>query len=185
MRKDLGPSSVFYPEPVCIIATYDEKGNPNAMNAAWGGISDTNEIGLCLSAGHKTTKNLLKTKAFTVSCGTRDTHVACDYVGMVSALKEKNKLTKCGFHVEKSKNVNAPIILELPFTLECKLISYDKKTGHLFGKIVNTSVDSKILTKGKVDIKKLNPIVFDGMNHTYHVIGEKVGNAFKDYKKIK
>lgn len=185
MRKNLGPSNTFYPEPVCIIATYDEKGNPNAMNAAWGGISDTHEIGLCLSAGHKTTKNILKNKAFTVSCGTKSTYIACDYVGMVSGLKEKDKLSKCGFTTAKAAKVNAPIINELPFALECELISYDKKTGHMFGKIVNTSVDSKVMTRGKVDINKLEPIMFDGLNHTYHVIGEKVGKAFNDYKKIK
>ena len=185
MRKNFKPNSAFYPEPVCIIATYDKKGVANAMNAAWGGISDTNEIGLCISKTHKTTKNILETKCFTVSCGTKDTCLACDYVGMVSGLKEPNKLEKCGFHAEKATKVNAPIIKELPFALECELKSYDPKTGHLFGKIVNISIDSKVLNNGKVSIKKLQPIIFDGMNLTYHVIGEKVGNAFKDYKKIK
>lgn len=185
MRRNLTPNSAFYPEPVCIIATYDSKGNPNAMNAAWGGISDTNEIGLCLSANHLTTKNILKNKCFTVSCGTKDTCIACDYVGMVSGNKVKNKLEKCGFNTIKAAKVNAPIIEELPFALECELKSYDKKTGHLFAKIVNISVDSKVMTRGKVDIKKLQPIIFDGMNHTYNIIGEKIADAFKVYKKIK
>ena len=27
---------------------------------------------------------------------------------------------------------------------------------------------------------KLRPISYDGMNHAYYVLGEKVGNAFKD-----
>ena len=91
MRKSLKPQSLFFPEPVCIVATYDEKGNSDAMNAAWGGISDTNEIHLCLSYEHKTVKNLLKKKCFTVSCGTEKTEVACDYVGMVSLNNNPNK----------------------------------------------------------------------------------------------
>lgn len=185
MRKDLGPTSSFYPQPVCIIGTYDESGNANAMNAAWAGVSDTYEMCLCLSKGHKTTKNILKSKYFTVSCGTKDTVLACDYVGMVSGLKEPKKLEKCGFHAIKSNNINAPLFKELPFALECKLKSYDPKTGHMFAKILNASVDSKVMTKGKIDVKKLQPIIYDGKNQAYRLIGEKVGNAFKDYKKIK
>ena len=184
MRKILDPKSLFFPEPVCIVATYDSKGVANAMNAAWGGISDTNEIHLCLSSEHKTVKNLLKKKCFTVSCGTEDTYIACDYVGMISGNDVNDKLKKCNFHTEKASKVNAPIIKELPFALECKLISYDPDTGHTYAKIVAVSVDSKILTKDKIDIKKLKPIIFDGENHTYHAIGRKVGYAFKDYKKI-
>lgn len=185
MRKNLGPKSWFYPEPVIIVGTYDEEGNPNAMTAAWGGISDTNELGLCLSDEHKTVKNILKKRCFTASCGTKDTYVQCDYVGMLSGNKEKNKVEKCGFHTQRAEFVDAPIFDELPFALECELISYDKKTGHLFAKIVNVSVDSKVMNKGKIDIKKLQPIIYDGSNHTYNVVGEKVGCAYKDYKKIK
>ena len=185
MRKSLKPASLFFPEPVCIVATYDEKGNPDAMNAAWGGISDTNEIHLCLSHVHKTAKNLMKTKSFTVSCGTEKTVVACDYVGMVSLNNKEDKMKKSGFHTMKSNKVNAPIIKELPFALECKLISYDKKTGHTFGKIVGISVDSKVMSKGKVDIKKVKPIIFDGGLNRYYAVGKKAGNAFADFKKIK
>lgn len=184
MRKNLGPKSLIYPMPVLIIGSYDENGTPDAMNAAWGGVSDTNEIHLCLASEHKTTKNILKTKEFTVSFATKKYEKECDYVGMVSGNDTKDKLKKCGFHTVKAKKVNAPIIKELPLTIECKLIKYDKKSGHLYASIVNTSIDDSILTNGKVDMKKFEPIIFDGLNNTYHVVGKKVGEAFKDYKKI-
>ena len=70
MRKNFGARPLCYPQPVFIIATYDEDGTPDAMNAAWGGISESDEITLCLSAGHKTVKNLLKRGAFTISMAT-------------------------------------------------------------------------------------------------------------------
>ena len=54
MRKNFGPKTWLYPMPVLIVGTYDENGVPNAMNAAWGGISDDHEISVCVSAGHKT-----------------------------------------------------------------------------------------------------------------------------------
>ena len=59
MRKNLGAKPYTYPQPVFILAAYDESGKPDAMNAAWGGISDGDELSMCISAGHKTTKNLL------------------------------------------------------------------------------------------------------------------------------
>ncbi len=185
MRIDLKPKSLFFPEPVIIIGTYDENGIPNAMNAAWGGISDTNEIGICISNNHKTTENILKNRCFTIFSGTIDTVIACDYVGMVSGNDEPDKLLKTGWHVSKAEHVNAPIFEELPFAIECELISYDEKSGHLFGKMVSISADESIMTDGVIDIRKLKPIIFNGADHSYMNIGDKVGDAFADYKKIK
>lgn len=184
MRKNFGAKAIIYPMPVFIIASYDEKGVPDAMNAAWGGISEYNEITMCLSSGHKTVKNILKRKAFTVSMATQATVVPCDYVGLVSANDVPNKLEKAGFHTTKSENVDAPMIDELPMCVECKLKSYDEDTCIMVGEIINVNADESILTDGNIDPMKLRPITYDGMNHAYYVLGEKVGNAFSDGKKI-
>ena len=100
-RVNFGAKPVMYPMPVLIIATYDENGVPDAMNAAWGIITDMNEISISMSE-HKTTENLAKTGEFTVSIGTEDTVVACDYVGVESAKKVPDKFSKSGFHAAKS-----------------------------------------------------------------------------------
>ena len=102
MRKDFGKKTWLYPMPVLIIGTYDENGKANAMNAAWGGIYDTGLVMVCLADEHKTTENIKKTGAFTVSFATVKTVVPCDYVGIVSANDEPNKLEKAGFHAVKS-----------------------------------------------------------------------------------
>ena len=186
MRKNFGAKPLCYPQPVFILAAYDENGIPNAMNAAWGGISEEAEISICVSADHKTTLNILAMKAFTVSMATAEQMVACDYVGIVSGNKEPNKFAKAGFHATKSEFVDAPLIDELPMAMECELISYDPASCRLVGRIVNVSADEAVLNeKGKVDPMKLRPITFDPMNHTYLVLGEKVGNAFKDGLQIK
>ena len=184
-RKNFGAKPYTYPQPVYIIATYDENGVADAMNAAWGGISDDKEISLCLSAGHKTVKNLLKTGAFTVSMADAKHVAACDYVGIESGNKVSDKLDKAGFTVTKSDYVNAPVINELAVCVECKVVSYDENTCRLVGEIVNVSVDEEALTDGNVDVSKVAPIIFDPFNNAYHVIGEKVGNAFADGAKLK
>lgn len=171
--------------PVLIIAAYDAEGKPNAMNAAWGGIYTDDHIGICISEGHKTTKNILATKAFTVSMATAEQLAACDYVGIVSGNKEPDKLAKAGFTAERSEMVNAPIIKELPLTLECEMVSYDKESNHLVGRIVNVCADDTILTEGKIDYHKLRPITYDPINHHYIELGDIVGNAFTDGKQLK
>lgn len=171
--------------PVLIIATYDEQGRPNAMNAAWGGIFTDEMIGICLSERHKTTQNILFTRAFTVSMATAEQVVACDYVGLKSGNRVPDKFAKAGFHATRSEFVNAPLIDELPMALECELVSYDKESCHLVGKIVNITADESVLTEGKIDPRKLRPITFDPINHAYLELGAKVNDAFSCGKQLK
>ncbi len=186
MRKNFGAKAILYPMPVLIIGTYDEDGKPDAMNAAWGGISDDNEISICVSAGHKTTENILKTKAFTVSAANAENAVAADYVGVVSGNVEPDKIKKAGWHAAASEFVNAPLFDELPLALECRLKSYDKVSCRLVGEIVNVCADESILADdGKVDVAKFSPIIFDPVNNTYNVVGEVVAKAFSDGLKLK
>jgi hypothetical protein len=186
MRKNLGAKPYTYPQPVFILAAYDESGKTDAMNAAWGGISDGDELSMCISAGHKTTKNLLNRKAFTVSMADVKNVVACDYVGIVSGNTEPNKFEKSGFHSVKSEFVDAPVIEELPIAVECRLRSYDPASGRLVGEIVNVSVDERVLdANGKVDVEKVQPITFDPFNNTYVALGKIVGTAFSDGKELK
>lgn len=181
-RVDFGAKPFLYPMPVLIIGTYDENGIPDAMNAAWGCITDMNEISISMSS-HKTTENLAKTGAFTVSLATEDTVVACDYVGVESANQVPDKFAKAGFHAVKSTRVNAPLIEELPMALECKVKSFEN--GILVGEIVNVNADESILTDGKIDPGKLKPITYDPVNQAYLALGAKVGNAFGDGMALK
>ena len=185
MRKNFGAKTWLYPMPVLIIGTYDEKGTPNAMNAAWGGIYDTSQVMICLADDHKTTENIKKNGAFTVSFATAKTVAACDFVGIVSANDVPDKFERAGFHAVRSAYVNAPIIEELPMTVECKLIKFNED-GICIGEIVNVSADESVLDEGgKVDAKKLDPIIYDGATHAYWSFGEKVGKAFSDGKQLR
>ena len=180
-RINFGAKPWVYPMPVLIIATYDENGVPNAMNAAWGMISDVNEITISMSE-HKTTKNLAVTGEFTVSFATEDTMISCDYVGIVSGNAVPDKFEKAGFHATKSEYVNAPLIDELPMALECRVKSYEDEI--LIGEIVNVNADESILTNGMIDMGKLKPIAYDPVGHTYIGMGATVGQAFSDGKKL-
>lgn len=186
MRKNFGSKTWLYPMPVFIVAAYGADGKPNAMNAAWGGIYTDNTVGICIADNHKTTKCIMETKAFTVSMATKANVAACDYVGIVSGNQEGDKMAKAGFHTVKSDFVNAPIIEELPMTLECELESYDEESCFMTGRIINVSADESVLGEnGMIDVSKLQPIIYDPCNHDYLVVGEKAGKAFSDGKKLK
>ena len=185
MRKNFGAKTWIYPMPVLIVGTYDENGTPNAMNAGWGGIYDNKKVMLSLSSDHKTTDNVKKTGAFTVSFATADTVVPCDYVGIISANDVPDKLDRAGLHTTHSEFVNAPIIDELPMTLECKLVKFNED-GICVGEIVNVSADESILgEKGIVDVEKLDPSTVDPITFSYRRLGEIVGKAFSDGNKLK
>ena len=186
MRKNFGAKPWTYPQPVLILATYDENGVPDAMNAAWGGISDDKELTMCISASHKTTANILARKAFTVSMATADQAVACDYVGIESGKRVANKLEKAGWHTTKSEFVDAPLVDELPMAVECRLVSYDPESCRLVGEIVNVCAEESVLdSEGKIDVQKLAPITFDPVHNVYRKLGEVAGHAFQDGAKLK
>lgn len=185
MRKNFGTKPWFYPLPVLIIGTYDEDGTPDAMNAAWGGLYDADKVVLCLSMGHKTTANIMRKSAFTVSFADAAHVTEADYVGMESANQVKDKLAKAGLHTVKSEHVDAPVIDEFPLTLECRLLKATED-GNIIGQIVNVSADERILDEdGKIDPALLQAISFDPVNNAYLKLGEKVGNAFQDGAKLK
>lgn len=184
MKKNFGVKTWLYPMPVFIIATYNDDGTPDAMNAAWGSISDYGHVALCLSETHRTTENIYKRKAFTVGIAGAANVVAADYVGVVSANDEPDKFRKSTFTATKSGFVDAPVINEIPMALECEYVK-TTEDGLVIGKIVNVSAEESVLTGGKIDPAKFRPITFDPVNNKYIALGEVVGNAFSDGLKLK
>ena len=179
MRKNLGVKTYLYPQPTLVIATY----TPNAMVAAWGSVSDTNQIAIYVAKSHKTMPNILARKAFTVSMATAKNIKAIDYLGVTSGNKVADKFAKSGLTAVKSENVDAPLIAELPLALECKMVSYDDESELLLGEIVNVTADESVLdSDGKLSVEKLAPVCYDTAGHGYYVMERRVGNAFNDGK---
>ena len=187
MRKDFGPQTWVYPLPVLIIGSYNQNNEPDAMNAAWGGIYDYNQIMICLSS-HQTTDNIKNKRQFTVSFATVETVAASDYVGIVSQRKEKDKIKKSGLKYEKAAHVDAPLFTDYPLTLECEvvdIINEGEGGGNIIAKIVNVSADESVLTNGKADPSKMHFISFDPITNQYVRLGEPVAKAFAEGMKLK
>ena len=173
------------PQPVLIIGTYDNNGNANAMNAAWGGQWDANEIMISMGA-HATTENLNRCGDFTVAFATRNTLVASDFVGIVSAKKDSQKMQKTGWTITKAEHVDAPVFTDFPMTLECRIkqkIDESPEGYYIIAEIINILVDENYLNEaGKPDVEKMQLIVYEPTSHGYIELGKRVGNAFSDGK---
>ena len=187
MRKNIKTTEAIFPMPVLMIATYNEDGTIDVMNAAWGMMIDRNIVALNLTETHKTVKNIKQRKAFTVSIADSNHVVEADYLGVVSGNNTPNKFENSGLTAIESENVDAPIINEFPICMECEFIEYqDSQYGAgVIGKVVNVTADEKVMNGENIDINLINAIAFDPYTHGYYKVGEKVGEAFKDGMKIK
>ncbi len=186
--KNFGKKAWLLPQPVLIIGTYNENGVANAMNVAWAGQWDAQEIMISMGS-HATTENLNRYGEFTVAFATKETMVAADYVGIVSAKKEPNKIEKTGWTAVKAENVNAPVFTDFPITLECRIKEKidESETGYyIVAEIVNIVCKEEYLAEdGKPDMEKMHLITFDPIHQGYIELGQRVGNAFSDGKELK
>ena len=186
--KSFGQKAWMLPQPVLIIGTYNSDGTPNAMNAAWGGQWDSKEIMISMGA-HATTENLARCEEFTVAFATKNTMVASDFVGIVSAKNDPEKMQKTGWTAIKSENVNAPVFTDFPMTLECRIlrkIDESEEGYYIVAEIVNILVNEEYLADdGKPNVEKMQLITYDPVHHGYISLGERVGNAFSDGKQLK
>lgn len=186
--KNFKPKSWFQPQAVIVIGTYDPDGTPNAMNAAWAGTWDEDEIMISMG-NHQTTVNLNANPDFTVAFATKDTLVAADYVGLVSGKKAKDKVAHTGWTVVKGEHVNAPVFTDFPMTMECRIERKidESATGYyIVAKVLNIIVDENYLAEdGKPDLEKMHLITYDPVHFGYLEIGKRVGNAFSDGKQLR
>lgn len=187
MRKKLNITEGIFPMPVLMIATYNEDGSINVMNAAWGTMQERDTVALNLTESHKTVKNIKARGAFTVSIADAAHVVEADYFGVVSGNRESRKFENSGLTAEKSAVVDAPIINEFPLCLECEFIEYQKNEYGVgvIGKVVNVTADESVMVGDKVDMSLVNAIAFDPYTHGYYRVSERVGEAFKDGLQLK
>ena len=138
MRTKLNLTEGIFPMPVLMVATYNEDGSVNVMNAAWGTMQERGHVALNLTESHKTVKNIKARGAFTVSIADEAHMVEADYFGVESGNNVPDKFARSGLTASKAENVDAPVVNEFPLCLECEFIEYqDNDYGcGVIGKVV-------------------------------------------------
>ena len=187
MRKKMNITEGIFPMPVLMVATYNEDGSVNVMNAAWGTMQERNMVALNLTETHKTVKNIKERGAFTVSIADAAHLVEADYFGVESGNRVSDKFARSGLTANKAETVDAPVINEFPLCLECEFVEYQSNEYGcgVIGKVVNVTADERVMVNGKIDMSLVNAIAFDPYTHGYYKVTERVGEAFKDGMKLK
>ena len=187
MRKKLSQKDGIFPMPVLMIATYNEDGSVDVMNAAWGTMLTRSHVTLTLTETHKTVQNIKARGAFTVSIADAAHITEADYFGVESGNNVPDKFERSGLTVTKAEYVDAPVINEFPLCMECEFVEYKKEEygRGVIGKVVNLTADERVMDGDKVDLSLVNAIAFDPYTHGYYLVNQRVGEAYKDGLQLK
>jgi len=189
MKFSLPAQTILLPSPVLVIGTYGPDGKPNIMTAAWGGIASSKPPCISVSLREATLSfhNIKQAGAFTVNIPSEKHLKEADFVGMVSG-RECDKFGTTRLTPEKSRLVNAPIVKEFPYALECALLQQVDLGSHtmFIGNIVGMVADGDVLNSHKLpDIEKVRPILWGSFGTmAYYGIGSKLGDAFSVGKEV-
>lgn len=177
-KKNFGPQLFVYPMPTVIVGSLVD-GKPNFNAIAYCGVAQSKPPMLAVSMDKKryTHRGIVENKSFSVNIPSQDMLGITDYVGTVS-----------GHHTDKSQLFSvfygalstAPMIEECPISIECALVEnmdFDGKNDLLIGKIVDTYVDEKYLSKRGPDLQKIKPVAYSWHDHTYWSIGRCIGKV--------
>lgn len=183
MRASLPGQTILLPSPVLIIGTYGADGRPNIMNAAWGGIACSTPpcISVSVREATLTYHNIKRARAFTVNIPSQDHVREADFVGLVSG-RDHEKFEEAGLTPERSQLVDAPLVAEFPYSLECSLVREVELGSHIMfiGEIVGMVADEHVLNERQVpDIEKVRPLLWGSFgNMAYFGVGDKLAEAF-------
>ena len=182
MKKSIGAKTLLFPTPVLMVGTYDMKGKPNLMNAAWGGIccSQPPCVAVSLRKATYSYSSIVERKAFTVGIACEGKMKETDYCGIFSG-RDGDKFAATGLTPVGSDLVDAPYAVEFPVVLECRLLHTIEIGLHtqFIGEIIDVKGDEKVIGEdGNLDIMKIRPLIFDTSNRGYHGITPGIGKAF-------
>ncbi len=185
VKKELKLHAIVAPTETVIVSAYDETGKADACTLAFYMVSS--HIPPCVTIAinatqkRKTLKDLLETKAFVLGFPSADQVKEADYLGVESGY-QADKIKNAGFTVNEGQAVHAPIINELPLSLECEVVHTVTVGSHMqvTGEVKRILADEEILNdQGKVVLEKLRPIIYDEEQVRYLAVGEKIADAFK------
>lgn len=178
-RVNLGKTIVPYPMPVSLVGAKVE-GRVNFLAVAWLTMVGYNppQIAVVLNKNHYTNAGIKQNRAFSVCFPSREMLQKTDYCGIKSGKTvDKSQL----FGVFYGESLEAPLIEECPLNVECRLEKViDNVTHEIFiGEIMGVYAQDSVLSEGKIDLKKSDPILLAQSAQAYYALGEKIGEAWK------
>ncbi|NHJ83935.1 MAG: flavin reductase family protein [Asgard group archaeon] len=172
-----------YQMPAVIIGSITN-GKPNFMLCTW--VSRLNRSPpvwmASINRKHLTIEGIQESRIFSMNFPSSEMVTVTDYIGITSGrLKDKSKIFDVFYGETK-----APMVAECPLNMELQVTEIVDLPDHfiVMGEAITTYIDEQYCTEGKPDMKKMNPIIYTGIEKepTYWTIGDKIADAFKKGK---
>lgn len=180
------PGNMLYPVPAVMVSCADREGRKNIITVAWTGTicSEPAMVSISVRPERYSYDMIRKTKEFVINLTTKDLTYATDWCGVKSG-RDVDKFREMKLTAAKGNQLlYAPIIVESPVNIECKVIETAELGSHtmFIAEVLDVMVSEKYMNEsGKFELNKLGLVAYS--HGEYFALGEKIGKFGYSVKK--
>lgn len=176
-KQSWKPGNMLYPVPAVLVSCRDKKGNDNVLTVAWAGTicSDPAMLSISVRKERYSYPMIKESGEFVVNLTTRELVRATDYCGVKSG-RDEDKFAAAGLTKGEAEKINAPIIMESPVNLECRVVNVLELGSHdmFLAEVVNVQVSDEYMDeKGGFHLNDAKLLAYS--HGEYYALGEKLG----------
>lgn len=183
MKKKVGAKNFYYPTLTVLVGA-NVNGRPNYEAIAWGGILGMKHIYIASNTVHYSNAGIKENKSFSVNIPSASLVKKTDFCGIYSGKNNDKSSIFKNFYGELG---TAPMIEECSINMECELSETFIIEDHevFIGRIKETYCNEEYMINGKIDLKKVNPLLFSFHDSSYWSLGESIAKSWSIGKKEK
>lgn len=184
-KTDWKPGTMIYPLPALLVSCGDSPDTFNVLTVAWAGTICTNPAMCYISVRPERHSHaiLCRTMEFVINLTTEELARATDWCGVRSG-RDFNKFAEMGLTPGAATCVKAPIIMESPLSIECRVKEIVHLGSHdmFIAEVLNVQADERFLdAEGKWHLEQSHPLVY--LHGAYYGLGELIGRFGWSVKK--
>lgn len=186
-KQSWKPGNMLYPVPAVLVSCRDKEGNDNVLTIAWAGTicSDPAMVSISVRKERHSYPMIKESGVFVINLTTRDLVQATDYCGVRSG-KDEDKFAAMHLTKGEAEKINAPIIMESPVNIECKVKQVLELGSHdmFIAEVVNVQVSDEYMDeKGAFHMNDADLLTYS--HGQYYALGEHLGSFGYSVRKAK
>lgn len=177
-RQVWRPGNMLYPLPAVMVSAADKEGNANILTVAWTGTicSDPAMLYISVRPERYSYHMIRETGEFAVNLTTEKLAYATDWCGVKSG-RDVDKWKEMALTKGAAKKLAyAPVILESPVNIECKVTEVKELGSHhmFLAEVAAVQVDGKYMKKnGKFELNSTGLLAYS--HGEYVGLGRELG----------
>lgn len=178
MKQQWRPGTMIYPLPAILVSCGKSPEDYNVFTASWVGTicSDPAMCYVSIRPERHSYGIIKENMEFVLNLTNEDLAKATDWCGVKSG-RDFNKFQEMNLTPQKGEKVNAPIIVESPLSIECRVKEIVKLGSHdmFIAEVLNVQADERYIDPETqaFDLAKARLIAYS--HGHYYKIGEEIG----------